>query len=96
MLGSEQYTITASALESEKNNLIFQAEIEYQDKTIQKEAETLLMNLELELMRSLFAETMEKLSHAEKEHNKQESERLLALCHDYTRKINELKSKLLI
>jgi DNA primase len=96
MFGQERYQTTKSALESEKSDLIFQAEIAYQDKTIHTEAETLLMNLELELMRSLFAETMEKLSHAEKENDKQESQRLLALCHDYTHKINELKSKLSI
>jgi DNA primase len=96
MFGDERYELTKSALENEKNDLIFQAEIAYQDKSIHKEAETLLMNLELELMRTLFAETMEKLSQAEKEGNKEESQRLLALCHDYTRKINELKSRLLI
>ncbi len=96
MFGSERYELNKSALENEKNDLIFQAEIAYQDKSIQQEAEMLLMNLELELMRSLFAETMEKLSQAEKEKNKDEAARLLALCHDYTRKINELKSKLLI
>jgi hypothetical protein len=54
------------------------------------------MNLELELIRNLFEETMEKLSQAEKENNKQESQRLLGLCHEYTHKINELKSRLLI
>jgi DNA primase catalytic core len=96
MFGDERYELTKSALENEKNDLIFQAEIAYQDKSIHNEAETLLMNLELELMRTLFAETMEKLSQAEKDGNKEESQRLLALCHDYTRKINELKSRLLI
>lgn len=96
MFGEKWFETTKTELEKEKDNFIFQAEVVYQNKIMQKEAETLLINLELELLNTLFAETMEKLSRAEKEGNKEEVDRLLAVCHDYTRKINELKSKLLI
>jgi DNA primase len=96
VLGIERYESHKTALEKEKNDLVFQAEITYEGKNMHKEANALLMNLELELLQSLFLETLEKLHEAEKSKNKDEALTLLTLCNDYTQKINELKSKLLI
>ena len=80
--------------ETEKDELIFQAEITYSDlKNLKKEITELLLNFELDYLKQLFSAKMSELAVAEKEKNAEKAIKILKECQTLSSRIELLKKK---
>jgi hypothetical protein len=78
---------------AEKNDLIFQAEMYYtEDKSLIKELEELLDNLEKEKLEEQLSGLMNDLRKADERKDEKESEAILQKCHEVSKRINEIKN----
>ncbi|MCR4334188.1 MAG: DNA primase [Patescibacteria group bacterium] len=81
-------------LETEKNEMIFQAEITYSNqKNLTKEIEELLCNFELEHLKQLFGKKMFELASAEKKKDSEQALKILEECQELSSRIELLKKR---
>ncbi|MEK9185060.1 MAG: toprim domain-containing protein, partial [Patescibacteria group bacterium] len=80
--------------DTEKDELIFQAELTYSDlKNLKKEIVELLFNFELDYLKQLFSAKMSELAVAEKEKNTEKAMKILKECQTLSSRIELLKKK---
>ncbi|MEK7581935.1 MAG: DNA primase [Patescibacteria group bacterium] len=90
--------ITGSSIhppEEGKENLILQAEVYYRGtKHLDKELESLFLNLEMVQLDEKLVQNMAELRISERKKDEKRVEELLASCHKVSKRINDIKSKL--
>lgn len=92
IIGEEDYEKLIQSALSQKEELIFEAEVQCAGGDIKKDVEELLANLEEEELQKAFIRSMNDLHSAEKEGNNEDISRLLKKCQELSNRINEIKS----
>ena len=86
--------LTIDSFSDEKDELVFEAEAYFSGRDdLEKIINDLILNLEEEILKEKFSESMKALSEAEKEGNKERSSELLLACREIGNKINDIKIK---
>jgi DNA primase len=89
---TEEYELYKNISQEEKNDVIFQAEVLYQDiKDLDKEAEILIEELEEESLKKKFDTLMKQLTYAENNKQEVEASEILKQCNEVSKRLNELK-----
>ncbi|MEI8339405.1 MAG: DNA primase [bacterium] len=89
---TEEYELYKNISPEEKNDVIFQAEVLYQDiKDLDKEAEILIEELEEESLKKKFDTLMKQLTYAENNKQEAEASEVLKQCNEVSKRLNELK-----
>ncbi len=80
--------------QKESQDLIFQAEMNYQDEKILKdETVELLDNFEKEFLEEKLSELMQEMRRAEQKKDDSTAEEILKKCHEISSRINEIKNQ---
>ncbi len=77
----------------EKENLVFQAEMYYENhKALKGDADELIDNLEKELLEERLSTLLTRLRQTEKDKDEKEMEEVLKKCQEISKRINEIKN----
>jgi DNA primase len=94
ILGKEKWMKILEFFSAQKNELIFEAEISYQNsEKLQQDVKEILFNLEEESLKDEFADIMGQLAIAERQKDESGSLSLIKRCQEVSEKIAALKKK---
>ncbi len=94
IVGEKTFKGKKNLPEKEKNDLIFEAEIYYQDlKELPQEIELLLANLEEEVLKEQLVVAMDELRDVELKGDTARSMEILKKCQEISKKLSEIVKK---